>query len=76
MPTETDPPSPNGFPIAITHSPILLFSELPNLTNGRSVFVLILSNARSVLSSTPITFALKDLESLSFTSISCASSIT
>ena len=32
IPDVTVPPKPKGFPIAITQSPILALSELPNLT--------------------------------------------
>jgi hypothetical protein len=48
MPAVTEPPSPNGLPIAITHSPMRSASESPNFTalSGRSG--LTLSTAKSV----------------------------
>jgi hypothetical protein len=38
MPTETEPPSPNGLPMAITQSPTFERSEEPNLTSGSGFF--------------------------------------
>ncbi len=51
IPLLTEPPKPNGLPIAITVSPTLALSESPNATEERSLSELILSTARSVLAS-------------------------
>ncbi len=59
---------PNGFPIAITHSPVLIRSESPKESVGR-LLALILSNATSDKGSAPIFSAGKVLPSRSFTVI-------
>ena len=41
IPEVTVPPSPKGFPIAITQSPTLALSESPKLTGLNSSFELI-----------------------------------
>src|SRR6185437_3181960 len=57
IPSVTDPPSPNGLPIAITQSPTCAVSLSPNSTNGSAWLASTLSTARSALSSAPITLA-------------------
>ena len=52
------PPNPNGFPIAMTQSPILALSESPNLTGKNFSFESIFKTAISERGSAPITFAL------------------
>ena len=58
IPDVTVPPNPNGFPIAITQSPILALSESPNLTGKNFYFDSIFKTAISERGSAPITFAL------------------
>ena len=57
MPAVTEPPSPNGLPIATTQSPTRALVESPNFTKGRLV-PSILSTARSDWASLPISLAL------------------
>ena len=69
-------PNPNGFPIAITQSPILALSELPNLTGVNFSFE---SNCKTAISdngSEPITLALYSLSPSTRTIISSAPWIT
>ncbi|GJD81425.1 hypothetical protein NBEOAGPD_4673 [Methylobacterium gregans] len=56
MPAETEPPSPNGLPIAITQSPGRSFSESPKGTalSGRSGVGFTRSTARSIFESLPM----------------------
>ncbi len=78
MPTETEPPRPNGLPIAITQSPTFMPVELPNFTSV-SFFLpgVTLSSARSVLVSRPSTLSTLSLEpSEKFATISSAPSMT
>jgi hypothetical protein len=77
MPTVTEPPRPNGSPMAITQSPTFGRSEEPNGTAGRGFFGVTLRRARSVLVSLPRTFSTLSLvPSLKFTMISSAPSMT
>ncbi len=57
MPTVTDPPSPNGLPIAITQSPMRTASLSPNFTAASGVDDSTFRTARSVFGSTPTTVA-------------------
>ena len=77
MPTVTEPPRPNGLPIAITQSPTLSLVEPPNGTEASGFFGVTLSSARSVLVSLPITLSTLSLvPSWKLTVISSAPSIT
>ena len=78
MPSVTEPPSPNGLPIAITQSPTRIVSELPNGTavSGFAGSGVTFSTARSVSVSRPFTCALRVVPSAKLTSISSASSMT
>jgi hypothetical protein len=67
--------SPNGEPIATTHSPTCNWSELPSLTTG-SPLALTCSTATSVRSSSPTSSAGSSRWSDSFTRISSASFTT
>ena len=69
-------PNPNGFPIAITSSPILNLFELPTLTTFNDSSVEIFNKAKSVLESVPITLASYRFPLFSTTEISFAFSIT
>ena len=57
MPSVTVFSSPNGFPTAIAQSPTLIFVESPNFAFGQGPFPSILSTAKSVKKSCPISFA-------------------
>ena len=70
------PPKPKGFPIAITQSPILALSELPNFTGINFSFVSNCSTAISDKGSAPITLALNSLSPFTLITISSASWIT
>ena len=61
----TVPPSPKGFPIAITQSPILALSESPNLTGTNLSLDSIFKTAISESGSAPMTLALYSMYSLS-----------
>ena len=77
MPTVTVPPRPNGLPIAITQSPMRIWSESPKGTSF--IFLSVgstLSTAMSVLVSVPISSAFSFEPSEKFTSISSASAMT
>ncbi len=78
MPSVTEPPSPNGLPIAITQSPTRMVSELPNGTaiSGLAGSGVTLRTARSVSVSRPFTSAFSVVPSAKLTSISSASSMT
>src|SRR6056297_917954 len=67
---------PNGLPIAIAQSPILISSELPNITVGKSLSGSIFNTAISISGSVPTTSAFFVLPSESFTTISSALLIT
>ena len=54
IPAVTVPPNPNGFPIAMTLSPILALSELPKLTGVNLSSVSIFNTAISESGSAPI----------------------
>ena len=56
IPEVTVPPNPNGFPIAITQSPILALSESPNLTGVNLSLDSICNTAMSESGSAPIIF--------------------
>ena len=58
IPAVTVPPSPKGFPIAITQSPILALSELPKFTGINLSSETISKTAKSDNGSAPIIFAL------------------
>ena len=72
IPEVTVPPKPNGFPIAITQSPILALSESPNFTGTNFSSVSIWRTAISIPGSAPITFALNSLSPFTLTTISSA----
>ncbi len=76
MPAVTVPPSENGLPMAITHSPRRSLSESPNFTALSGWSVLTFSNARSVLVSRPTISAFSVVPSLRMTLISSASEMT
>jgi hypothetical protein len=77
MPIDTEPPSPNGLPIASTQSPTRILSESPNGTAVSFFFVgSTFRTARSVLVSRPISSAFSLLPSEKLASISSASAIT
>ena len=77
MPTVTEPPKPNGLPIAITQSPTLMASELPNFTAGNGFFGITFNSAMSVLGSRPTTFSTFSLlPSAKLAAISSAPSMT
>src|SRR5882724_9449472 len=57
IPVVTVPPRPNGLPTARTQSPTRVLSELPKVTVGSFAEASILSRARSVFASEPISFA-------------------
>ncbi len=67
--------SPNGLPIATTHSPTLSFSGSPTVTFGRSL-ASILITATSVRLSVPITLAMNSRRSVRRTLTSSAESTT
>ncbi len=75
-PTVTEPPRPNGLPIAITQSPTRILSESPNFTalSGLSGFTR--KTAMSVLVSRPMISALSLEPSGKLAKISSASAIT
>ena len=76
MPVVTVAPNPNGFPIAITPSPILNLSEFPILTLFKDVLLFIFKSAKSVLGSVPTTSASYLSSFSSTTDMSFAFSIT
>ena len=77
MPTVTEPPRPNGLPMAITQSPTFSLLEEPNGTEGSGFLGVTLRRARSVLASLPSTLSTLSLvPSLKLTMISSAPSIT
>ena len=77
MPTVTEPPSPNGLPMAITQSPTLSLSDEPKGTAGSGFFGVTLRRARSVLVSLPRTLSTLSLvPSLKLMMISSAPSMT
>ena len=55
MPAVTVFPRPKGLPMARTHSPTSILSELPKFRNGRGASAFTLSRAMSVSSSVPMT---------------------
>ena len=57
IPSVTVFSSPNGFPTAIAQSPTLIFVESPNCAFGQGPLPSILSTAKSVKKSCPISFA-------------------
>lgn len=75
MPLVTVWPTPKGLPMASTWSPTWSSSELPSTIAG-SLSISILSTARSVSGSVPITLARVWRLSLRVTSISSAPSTT
>ena len=58
MPAVTEPPSPNGLPIAMTQSPGRIDSESPKGTAFSGLSVFTLSTARSIFESLPTISAL------------------
>ena len=76
IPEVTVPPNPNGFPIAITQSPILALSESPNFTEINFSLDFICKTATSDNGSAPITAASYSLSPLTLTSMSSAPWIT
>ncbi len=77
MPTVTEPPSPNGLPIAITQSPTRSLLDEPKPTAGSGFLGVTFRTARSVLVSLPSTLStLSLLPSLKLTMISSAPSMT
>ena len=76
MPADTDPPRPNGLPIASTQSPTRIASLSPNGTNGSGEAGSTFSTAMSVLGSRPTSSASSDEPSVKLTMISSASSMT
>ena len=76
MPAVTEPPSPNGLPMAMTQSPGRSFSESPNGTalSGLSGFTR--RTARSIFGSLPMISAFSLLPSEKITEISLASPMT
>ena len=77
MPSETEPPSPNGLPIAITQSPTSISAEEPNFTSGSGFFGVTFKSARSALVSRPMILSTTSLEpSWKLMSISSAPSMT
>ena len=73
MPAVTEPPRPNGLPIASTQSPTRMASLSPKGTATSGWVVLIFSRARSVLLSLPTSSALMLVSSCRMTVISSAS---
>ena len=76
MPAVTEPPSPNGLPMAITQSPMRAFSLSPNLTDLSGLSDFTRSTAMSTLGSLPTTSALSLRPSVKITVTSFASPIT
>ena len=76
IPAVTVPPNPNGFPIAMTQSPILAVSEFPNFTVSNLSSVIICKTATSDKGSVPKIFALYSLFSFVLINISSAPWIT
>ena len=76
MPAVTEPPRPNGLPMAITQSPTRSALLSPNETEGSGCPASTLSTARSTRVSVPMTFALSVMLSCSVTVISSAFAIT
>ena len=72
IPAVTVPPNPNGFPIAMTQSPILAVSEFPNFTVSNLSSVIICKTATSDKGSVPKIFALYSLSSFVLINISSA----
>src|SRR6185437_15713315 len=76
MPAVTDPPRPNGLPIANTQSPIRDAVESPQLSAGSGLPAYTFSSAMSPASSRPTTLAWRVVLSCRVTLISSAPSIT
>ena len=76
MPADTEPPRPNGLPIAITQSPMRAFSLSPNFTAFSGLSDFTRSTARSILGSLPTTSAFSLRPSVKMTVISLASPMT
>src|SRR5829696_668153 len=76
MPAVTEPPRPNGLPMASTQSPGRSFSESPNFTALRGLSGLTRRTARSIFGSLPMISAFSLLPSEKTTEISLASPIT
>src|SRR6185437_5688886 len=76
IPAVTEPPSPNGLPIASTQSPTRAFDESPQLAAGSGAFGSTLRSARSVIESRPITWACSEVSSDRVTVMPSALAIT
>ncbi len=76
MPSDTEPPSPKGLPMASTQSPTLSLSESPKLTTVSGFSGFTLSTAISVLASRPTSSALRFVPSVKTTVMSSDWSIT
>ena len=76
MPAVTEPPSPNGLPIASTQSPMRMALESPNSRAGSGLSGFTFSNAMSPAVSRPTTVAFNEVLSCRVTVISSAPSIT
>ena len=76
MPAETEPPRPNGLPIAITQSPGRIASESPNVTAFSGLSGFTRSTARSTFVSLPTISAFSRVPSEKMTWMSLASPMT
>jgi hypothetical protein len=76
MPAVTEPPRPNGLPMATTQSPTFALSESPNFTACSGLSVLIRNTATSVRGSVPRSSARMEVLSWRMTLISSAPSMT
>ena len=76
MPAVTEPPSPNGLPIASTQSPTRACAESPQFAAGSGPFALTFSKARSVTASRPMICACNVVSSENVTVTCSALAIT
>ena len=76
MPADTEPPRPNGLPIAITHWPMRVFSESPNFTAFSGLSGFTRNTAKSTFVSLPTISAFNLRPSAKITVTSLASPIT
>src|SRR5205085_3248487 len=76
MPAVTEPPSPNGLPIASTQSPTRACAESPQFAAGSGPFALTFGKARSVPASRPMICACNVVSSENVTVTCSALAIT
>ena len=76
MPAVTEPPRPNGLPMASTQSPTRILSESAHFAAGSGCLASTFSTATSVFGSRPIIFAGSSVSSCRMTVTSSASAMT